>query len=53
MGILRWLAENWFTLLNVIGIVGGLFFTGHSLRSETKTRRVANLLSLTQAHRDI
>ena len=53
MGSLRWFAENWFTLLNVIGIVGGLFFNGHSLRSETKTRRVANLLSLTQAHRDI
>jgi hypothetical protein len=53
MGSLRWLAENWFTLLNAVGVVGGLFFTGHSLRSETKTRRIANLLSLTQGHRDI
>lgn len=53
MGILRWLVENWFTLLNSIGIVGGLFFTAFSLHSETKTRRVANLLTLTQNHREI
>ena len=53
MGSLRTLAENWFNLLNAVGIVGGLFFTGYSLHSETKTRRIANLLSLTQAHRDI
>ena len=53
MGSLRWLTENWFTLLNAVGIVGGLMFTGHSLRSETKTRRIANLLSLTTGHRDI
>ena len=53
MGSLRWLSENWFTLLNAVGVIGGLFFTGHSLRSETKTRRIANLLSLTQGHRDI
>ena len=45
MGSLHWLAQNWFTLLNAIGVVGGLLFTGHSLRSETKTRRIANLLS--------
>ncbi len=53
MGSLHWLAENWFTLLNAIGVVGGLLFTGYSLRSETKTRKIANLLALTQGHRDI
>lgn len=53
MGSLHWLIENWFTLLSALGIVGSLLFTAHSLRSETKTRRVANLLSLTQGHRDI
>ena len=53
MGSLRWLAENGFTLLNAVGVVGGLLFTSHSLRSETKTRRIANLLSLTEGHRDI
>lgn len=53
MGSLQWLAQNWFTLLNAVGIVGGLLFTGYSLRSETKTRRIANLLTMTRNHRDI
>ena len=53
MQSLRWLAENWFTLLNAVGVVGGLCFTGYSLHSEAKTRRVANLLTLTQSHRDV
>jgi hypothetical protein len=33
--------------------VGSLLFTGISLRSETKTRRIANLLILTQSHREL
>lgn len=53
MGILPWLTENAFNFVNAIGIVGGLCFTGYSLRSETKTRRVANLLALADAHRSI
>lgn len=53
MQSLRWLAENWFIYLNALGVVGGLFFTGYSLHSETKTRKIANLLTLTQSHRDI
>jgi hypothetical protein len=48
-----WLAQNWFDLLSVIGIVGGLLFTAISLHSEAKTRRVANLLTLTQNHREL
>jgi hypothetical protein len=52
MGSLRWLAENWVNLLNVAG-VAGLFFTAYSLHSDNKTRRIANLVSLTEGHRDI
>jgi hypothetical protein len=48
-----WLTENAFNLLNALGIVGSLLFTAHSLRSETKTRRVANFLAITEAHRNI
>ena len=50
---LRWIAENWFTALSAVGIVGGLFFTATSLRSETKTRRIANQLAMTANHRDV
>ena len=53
MAGLRWIAENWVTALNAVGVVGGLFFTASSFRSEAKTRRVANLLTITKNHRDI
>lgn len=43
----QWLVENWFNLISTIGVVGGLVFTAVSLHSETKTRRVANLLTVT------
>ena len=50
---LQWLTDNWVTILNAVGIIGGLSFTGYSLHSEAKTRRIANLLTLTQSHRDV
>ena len=54
MGIMDgWILENWFTLLSAVGVVGGLFFTAFSLRSETKTRRIANLLTVTANHREV
>src|SRR4051794_7017954 len=49
----RWIADNWFDILSAVGIIGGLCFTAFSLRSETKTRRVANLLAVTANHREI
>jgi len=49
----EWISANWFTGLSAIGIVGSLVFTAVSLRSETKTRRIANLLTLTQNHREL
>jgi len=53
MGDFRWIAENWLTLLNAVGVVGGLFFTAVSLHSETKTRKIANLLTMTSNHREL
>jgi hypothetical protein len=53
MGIGEWILQNWFTLFSAIGIIAGLWFTAFSLRSETKTRRVANLLTITANHREI
>lgn len=48
-----WVAQNWFNVLSGLGIIGSLLFTSASLRSETKTRRIANLLILTQNHREL
>ncbi len=53
MARLHWLAGNWVTALNAVGVVGGLFFTTASFRSKAKTRRIANLLTITKNHRDI
>jgi len=48
-----WFQSNWPSLLGAIGVVGGLLFNGIALRSETKARRVTNLVQLTQNHREI
>lgn len=48
-----WIAENWFVILSAAGIIGGLLFNAVSLRSETKTRRIANLLTVTANYREI
>lgn len=53
MGLLRWLGENWFTALQSAGIIGGIFFTGVALRIDAQVRRVGNLITLTQQHREI
>ncbi len=53
MGIGNWLAANAFNLLSAVGVIGSLCFTAISLRSETKTRRIANLLTITANHREV
>jgi hypothetical protein len=53
MGVGEWISQNWFNLFSAAGIIGGLWFTAVSLRSETKTRRVANLLTITANYREV
>jgi hypothetical protein len=53
MGIGEWTSQNWFNLFSALGIIAGLWFTAHSLRSETKTRRIANLLAITANYREV
>lgn len=48
-----WFVQNWFELFSSVGVVAGLIFTAISLHSETKTRRVANLLTITSNHREL
>jgi hypothetical protein len=49
----NWISENWFNRVSAVGIIASLLFTGVSLRSETKTRRIGNLLGLTESHREL
>jgi len=53
MGFWGWFTDYGFNLLSAIGVIASLCFTAVSLRSETKTRRIANLLSVTANHREI
>jgi hypothetical protein len=53
MGTGEWISQNWFNLFSVVGILGSFWFTAVSLRSETKTRRIANLLTITANHREV
>lgn len=51
--LLNWAQNNWFVLLQSLGIVGGLAFTGTALRADASARRVQNLFALTRQHREI
>lgn len=53
MEIGGWVSQNWFNLFSAIGIITGLWFTAFSLRSDTKPRRIANLLTITANHREV
>lgn len=48
-----WIAYHWSELLQNAGIIGGLVFTAISLRRDSKARHVANLLKVTESHRQI
>ena len=53
MDSLNWFQDNWFTFLQSLGIIGGLFFTGIALNIDAKVRRVGNLFTVTKHHREI
>lgn len=53
MASLSWLADHWFDICQTVGITGGLIFTGIALRADTRAKRVQNLFTITQHHRDI
>ena len=53
MELLGWMKGNWFDLLQTVSIVAGLLFTTHTIRQDTKVRRIQNLLTITSSHREI
>ena len=50
---IRWMSQHGFDLLSAAGIVSGFLFTSASFRADTRSRRLANLITLTQQHRDL
>ncbi|MFH0957632.1 MAG: hypothetical protein V1897_02915 [Pseudomonadota bacterium] len=53
MGFINWLSNHLFSLIQVIGIIGGLTFTAVSFRMEARTRKVSNFIAITKNHREI
>lgn len=53
MSFAEWSAQNWIALAGAITGIAGLLFNGLSLRSETRTRRITNLLAITRSHREL
>jgi hypothetical protein len=53
MRVFQWFWDNWSTILQDVGIIGGLLFTAASFRVDAKARRVGNLLAITGTHREI
>jgi hypothetical protein len=48
-----WLGDNTFNFASAAGILGSLWVGIISLRSDNKTRQVANLLTITANHREV
>ena len=53
MGLYNVIIANWFDLLQSLGIICGLLFTGLSFRDTFKARQVTTLIEITQNHREI
>jgi hypothetical protein len=51
--LLSWIGAHAFDLISATGIVAGLAFTTARFREDTRSRRLSNLVRLTEQHRDI
>ncbi len=48
-----WIGEHWLDLVQTAGIVGGLLFSGYVLWRDERSRKVSNLIALTEQHRNL
>jgi hypothetical protein len=48
-----WVVGHWFDILQTTSILAGFFTAAYTIRTNTKERKIANLFSLTTAHREI
>jgi len=53
MEILGWVSAHWFDCLQTGSILVGFFTAAHTIRTDTKERKIGNLFALTNAHREI
>ena len=50
---MAWTTVHWLDILQSIGILAGLLFTAHNIRSDSRERKIQSLFALTAAHREI
>lgn len=48
-----WLAEHMEEIIQYAGIIGGLFFTGYTLRTDSKVRQAETLIEINKQHREL
>jgi hypothetical protein len=53
MEVLPWIAQHWLDLLQSVGIVAGLCFTAHTIRTDARSRRIGNLIAFAQHKHDL
>lgn len=53
MGAIAWISDNWFTLLQSVGIVASLYFASVAFQADRDERRFANLLRITAHHSEL
>lgn len=53
MGQTAWAFERVLEIVSAAGVIAGLFFNAHTIREETKARKISNLLAMTASHRDV
>ena len=53
MAFTDWMSHNWFSLVQTGILFVGLLLIGIALLLEARARRIANLIKLTEQHRDL
>jgi hypothetical protein len=53
MGVIPWVTANWFDLLQGVGIICGLLFTGAAFVQSGRSHRLDALLRLSEQHRNL
>jgi hypothetical protein len=48
-----WIGQNWFALIQTTLLAAGVFLIGTAILLDARARRAANLIQLTQQHRDL
>lgn len=53
MGTISWISTHWFELLQSIGIAAGLFFNAYTKQVDAISRKISNLLAITERHHSL